>query len=1207
MITKENTKTLRDLIDNSAKEYKDNIYLRYENNDLIYDLSYERFGQIARTISAWLNSKKYVTDRKMHVGLFGASSTKYVPLLLGVMASGNVSVPLDIQLNRGDLADCLNRSDIDVLFYDWEHKPLIDGIKELCPNIKEYYSIQTVKGEPCLNDILIDTSFSGEKWVEKGRAKKIDKDDLAMILFTSGTTGHSKGVMLTHGNLIANTFATRPFELEGEDVCLSVLPIHHVFCLRCDYLFTMMIGGLVCINGSLADLTKHLMLFEPMVIRMVPMIAKAIYNKIAVMASADNSLTENELFKKIYGRRLKKIICGGGYLAPDLAEKYFDAGIDIGQGYGMSEYSPVISDAVRGRKDKLASVGKTLEGVLVRSVDGELQIKGPSLMKGYYKDEEITKEAFTEDGYFKTGDLGYIDDEGFIYLTGRSKNLIILSNGENVAPEEIENLFMTERLVVDVVVYGEEDRILCEIYPDFDYADKNGISDIQSELEAIVKRINSDLPSFKRIMRTTMRRSPFPKTSSKKVIRSEFLKEKQAQNDAVNNIKKPESEDQKKIYEVCAESLGNRKFGIDTDLFSCGLDSFGAIMLLTSLQEKYEFNLTLSELMEYGTVEKLAEVFDKKKNESHVDYTIRETYPLTKLQMYFAYVMRGNTTANLPFFFKLDNKIDPDKLEEAIKELFKVHPVLNDIIQPGPDGKFLNFRDDNREAVIERMTMSDSEWEEKKQTLLVPYTYLPGERLYHIGIYITDTAKYLFFDVAHIIGDGMSMNIILDDLNRLYLGLDVKKETYTFYEYILDEYDREAKGLREKDIAFISDLLKGYKIKRSILAKKDSYDLTKAHNATIKGRFKSLNTKRIKGFCNKYGISENVVFLTAFNYVISLFGMGDDVVSTSIHNGRTDGRWARLMGSLFVTYLFRYQKVPHETVIDLLKKSGDQILHSMECHMSSQHADEMFIQYQGDLLDINKMGGEKAEPVRLQLDSLPFHLMVYAGDPDYTYELRYWENRFDRDMLVTFLAAMEDVINAMPEETSVRKLKTHISQKLYPKHFEITVEKLNAALGYKVIEADDNKSVKIYVLDENGLKKPYGAWGKLYVLKQRTTSSDEEMESLYTPGTLYYAGHEARITPKGEVEALYQAGRTIQRETITGRFFPNLFELEQLLIKYSGVAKAEASIAYGENNLFYLTADLTVNKPVDVDKLKEFVADNLGKNMAPSIINIVEE
>ena len=231
--------------------------------------------------------------------------------------------------------------------------------------------------------------------------------------------------------------------------------------------------------------------------------------------------------------------------------------------------------------------------------------------------------------------------------------------------------------------------------------------------------------------------------------------------------------------------------------------------------------------------------------------------------------------------------------------------------------------------------------------------------------------------------------------------------------------------------------------------------------------------------------------------------------------------------------------------------------------------------------------------------------MIYAGTDNYRYELRYWENRFDRDMLEVFLKAMEDVLIAMFNETSVRKLKDHLAARLYPKHFSIPAGRLNAAIGYEIVsDVAEDCPVKPYVLDEYGLKKPFGAWGRLYILDHPVDGQSETIQSLYSPGVLYDTGIEARITPDLKIEAMYQAGRTVMRETLMGRFFINLFELERTLESYPGVEHAEASLVYGENNLFYVSAVLNAKAETDKEKVQQFVAEKLGKYMVPEILEI---
>ncbi|MEI3169092.1 MAG: condensation domain-containing protein [Lachnospiraceae bacterium] len=539
----------------------------------------------------------------------------------------------------------------------------------------------------------------------------------------------------------------------------------------------------------------------------------------------------------------------------------------------------------------------------------------------------------------------------------------------------------------------------------------------------------------------------------------------------------PENELQNQIYDCIAAVLGHRRFGIDTELYEAGLDSLGSVLLLTDLYQILKISMTLNDLLQHASVLKLEKFAQEGAGAEQVDYTVRQVYPLTNLQLYFAYVMRGNTTANLPFLYKLDKRTDLRRLKFAAEQLFEVHPELKAIIQMA-EGRYQIFRDDKRKIDIPIVRLSDVQWEETRKGLLYPYLYGEGENLFHIGIYETDSANYFFFDIAHIMGDGMTMNVLFEDLNQLYLGKAVEPETYTFYEYILDEKDRDARGLRTKNEAYFRGLMKDFKVRKSILTRKDCYSLEHGVDADLKGRFTSLNRRNVSAFCKKLGVSENVFFLTAYNLSIGLFSNEKDTVSSSIHSGRTDSRWNRLAGPLFLTYFFRNKEGVDQTVPELLKTNAKQIMDTMRCYISNLHADEMFFQYQGDILNIDTVGGYPAERLRMQLDSLPFHLQVFTDAKGYYYELRYWENRFDTRQLQDFLTVMESLMDAMQEETLVRRLSRRLPDRLFPLHYTITVEELNqAAKGQLVTGVDGKEPVKVYVFDENCRKKPFGAWG----------------------------------------------------------------------------------------------------------------------------------
>lgn len=1201
MITRENTKTIYDLVCSAGDSHGDHVFLRYEDNDVIYEVTYRQFVADCMAVAAWAQEKSQELGHRVRVGLLGGSGHHYLAVMLGVMASGSVIIPMDVQMDADTFCDCVSRSDEDVLFYDWDYRALAEEAGSRCPALEECISLQHGRHVACSDNIL--KNYAGRQ--VENLAKP---EECAMILFTSGTTGRGKGVMLSHGNLIDNVFCTTDTEHPENEIYLNVLPMHHVFCINGDVLIVIRYGSTLCLNQDMTKLAAHILLFEPTVMRMVPMMAKGLYNRIAIMSRQQPGKSLFQIKEEVLGKRLHKVVSGGGYLAPELAANYSRLGISIAQGYGMSECSPKISAPDWNRPDKVASVGKIVEGCQVRIVDEEIQVKSPSVMMGYYKEPDKTAEAITEDGWLCTGDIGYLDEEGFLYLTGRKKNLIILSNGENVAPEQLENLFEDERLIEDILVFGEDDAICAEVYPNFKYAEAANISDIEGTVQEIIKKHNQKLPSYKRIMQCRIREVPFAKTSSKKIIRNQYFTKKKEEKEQEAQVRRPENELQEKLYTCVSNVLGHSRFGIDTELYEAGLDSMGSVLLLTDLYNDLKISITLDELMGHASILKLEAVAKEKEGQGRTDYSWRPKYPLTGVQMFFAYVMRGNTTANLPFFYRLDPRVDLRLLKRSVEQVFELHPELKDVIQFDQEtGAYMNFRDDWKEVNIPIHHLTDAQWEEEKNGLLRPYTYGPGEPLYHIALYQTETEKYFFMDVAHIMGDGMTMNVLFEDINALYAGKAAIPSEYTYYEYILDEKKRDEEGGREENIRYFTEQMKDLKIRRSILTKKEHRGLDFGVNAALRNRFEKINRKKLTAFCHENGVSENVVFLTAYNYCISLFSNEKDTVSTSIHSGRTDSRWNRLAGPLFRTYYFRYTENKEETVAEMLKRSGRQIMETMRCYMSNLHADEMFFQYQGDILNINTIGGYPAERQRIQLDSLPFHLQVFSDDKGYYYELRYWENRFDRQQLQVFMTAVECVAEAMMDEHFARRLKRYLPEELFPKHYFVEAGTINWEAGSRLItDVSAETIVKAYVLDENCRKKPFGGWGTLYIMDHKPADCVDQITNPYGPGVLYQTSRTARILPDGSIHMLEQGGRIIMTESLTGRHFLDLYRLEDTACQYPGVERAEAYVAYGAGNTMVLTLDVYGKNLLDTENLQKYLTERCEKPLIPAVIHCMD-
>ncbi len=495
--------TLQDMLVLAAAERPDKVWLREKAGR---DIAEKTFGEMLEDVRRIVSFLKRQADEDIHAGLIGTSSIALISCLLGTCAGGNIAVPVDPQLSPEEIMDNLNRADVNVLFYDQRFQPMIETMHQACPRIKSYICFTPGEGRFSLPELLARET--------PAELPAIDPQDCACILYTSGTTGKSKGVMLSHANLIDNVTCC---DNEGNenDVLLSVLPIHHAYCLTCDLLLSLRYEATLCINDSPMRLVQNIRLFKPTLMLFVPLIADTIYRRIMAEKKKNPLIPLKLAGRTVFGKDLKVIFCGGAYLPPELTREYKKMGISLLQGYGMTECSPRICSSSEADPSTGEDVGRVVKNCQVRVVDGEIQVKSPSVMLGYYHNEEETRKMFTEDGWLMTGDLGYVKDER-IYLTGRKKNLIILSNGENVSPEELENRFAAEEWLSEVLVYSENEQITVEAYPFPEFAAR-----AEALLRKKVEAINKVVPSTRRIIRMRLRDTEFEKTTSKKVKRQQ--------------------------------------------------------------------------------------------------------------------------------------------------------------------------------------------------------------------------------------------------------------------------------------------------------------------------------------------------------------------------------------------------------------------------------------------------------------------------------------------------------------------------------------------------------------------------------------------------------------------------------------------------------------------------------------------------------------
>lgn len=497
--------TIKDIIVSSEAAFGADDAVRYKvGKDTIEAKSYTDLKQDSESFSRALESLGIIGQ---HIAMSGMSSYAWLVTYFGIVNSGSVAVPLDVSLPAEDFCELVDRSDAVALVLDDVRADVAAIVKERCPKLKYLISMQKEASDEAglsLSQLLRENQGSFDI--------EINPDTLCTIMFTSGTTGKSKGVMLTQRNLAENATCL-DMKFESRNVLLTVLPIHHAYCLSMDILKGLSLGSVICINDSLHRMAKNIKLFKPTMILMVPLMIETFAKKLEDAVG----IPPEYIKKEVFGEQFNTICSGGAYMNPEYLDLFAKYGITILQGYGMTECSPVISTTV-GWNIKKGTVGQLIPNCEAKVVDEELWVRGSSVMLGYYKMPQETEEAL-QDGWLKTGDLGYVDEEGFVYLTGRKKNLIITKNGENVSPEEIENKLSEARLVQEVLVREKEGVIEAEIFPDYEYATNHAIADIRASLQELIDNYNKDAQSFKKIYSLIVRETEFPKNATRKIKR----------------------------------------------------------------------------------------------------------------------------------------------------------------------------------------------------------------------------------------------------------------------------------------------------------------------------------------------------------------------------------------------------------------------------------------------------------------------------------------------------------------------------------------------------------------------------------------------------------------------------------------------------------------------------------------------------------------
>ena len=473
-------------------------------------------------------------------------------------------MPLDKALPDNEIESLMIRSEIEAIVYSSKYDKIMNEIKDKKnTNVKFFISMDLDKKE---NDIYSQKELmeKGKELIESGNTEfldaEIDNETMGIMLFTSGTTAMSKAVMLSHKNICSNLMdITSVIKLTDKDRLLSFLPLHHTFECTVGFLYPISVGASIAFCEGIRHIADNVKEFQITAMISVPILYETIYKRIIKGIEKKGKLDDvkkgikiskfflkfgidirRKVFKEIHenlGGKARLFVAGGAALDPEAEEGFNNFGIKMLQGYGLTESSPVIA-AEDDKYQKLGSIGKAFPSLEVKIDEpdeegiGELLAKGPSIMLGYYNNEEATKETL-EDGWLHTGDLAKIDDEGYIFISGRKKFVIVLKNGKNIYPEELETLVNKIEGVKESFVYGkpEDDgdyKICCKIVYDKDLVKSHyKVSDEQEIKEALwqeVKKVNKTMPAYKYIRKIIVTEKELIKTTTQKIKRFEEIK-----------------------------------------------------------------------------------------------------------------------------------------------------------------------------------------------------------------------------------------------------------------------------------------------------------------------------------------------------------------------------------------------------------------------------------------------------------------------------------------------------------------------------------------------------------------------------------------------------------------------------------------------------------------------------------------------------------
>lgn len=554
---------IKEIFERSTTIFKDRpcIVYKKEHKEPFYEATYSEFR--ADTIGFGTGLKNILNLSNCPIVIYGETSYNWYISYMTLLCSDNIAVPIDKELPINEVENVVKRSKAKAVIFSSRKKEVIEKIKDNLPDVEYFIQMDSCDAP--------ENKMVGMNYViEKGKDlyisgdnsfmnTQIDPNAFKVLLFTSGTTSSAKGVMLCHRNLAQNINAISAYvNLTEKDRLFSVLPLHHTYESTVGFLLPFAVGASVAVCEGLKYIVPNLKEAKPTAMLAVPLLIENLYKKIhtnivkskkenmvnsmIVITNALKSVTiKRKVFSEIYdnlGGNIKYIVSAAAPIDPKIGKWFEDIGITFLQGYGLTETAPIAA-LTPEFKTKVGSAGKAVICADIKIVnpnqngEGEIYIKSDTLMLGYYEDEKATREVMDGE-YFKSGDIGYLDKDGYLYITGRCKNVIVTQNGKNIYPEEIENLLKDVEEISECMVYGKEIEkekeltITALVIPNYKYIEQNHGKDLSKDeiydvIWKKIKEVNKSLSTYKAIKKLEIKEDEFKKTTTMKIKRYEEI------------------------------------------------------------------------------------------------------------------------------------------------------------------------------------------------------------------------------------------------------------------------------------------------------------------------------------------------------------------------------------------------------------------------------------------------------------------------------------------------------------------------------------------------------------------------------------------------------------------------------------------------------------------------------------------------------------